>query len=199
MKGRGWLIVCVVHAVASMLVWWQGETLAGWLTWRADRWLQQPWTLWTSAWVHRSTPHLIGNQMAIGALAAVAWVFRPGLRAVWAWVLAWPLVPWTQTMWPFVGYYVGLSGVIHAAVAVLVLDWMWNAPRGSMAWRWGGLLGLGLVAKLVLEQGWSKPVVWSEGLDMSVVHSAHLMGAIAGAGCVALLMAVSASRGRPRL
>jgi hypothetical protein len=86
-------MACVVHAAASMLTWWQGEPLAGWLTWRSENWVMQPWTLWTSAWVHRSTPHLIGNQMAVGALAAVAWAFRPDGRAVWAWMMAWPLMP----------------------------------------------------------------------------------------------------------
>ena len=181
MRGRLWLAVCVVHAVASMLVWWQGDALAQWLTWRASDGWSRPWTWWTSAWVHRSTPHLVGNQLAIGALAAVAWVLRPDHRVVLAWLLAWPLVPLTQVWWPFVGYYVGLSGLIHAALAALVVGVWLNAPAHGLERRWGWLLGVGLVAKLVFEQGWTRPVVWSDSLGLSVVQSAHLTGALAGA------------------
>jgi hypothetical protein len=42
--------------------------------------------------------------------------------------------------------------------------------------RWGGLLALAVLAKLLLEQGWSHPVVWDPGNDMSVVRAAHLTG-----------------------
>ena len=59
MDSKAWLSLCVLHAVASMLVWWAGDAWAWELTWRADTWLSRPWTLWTTAWVHINTPHLI--------------------------------------------------------------------------------------------------------------------------------------------
>ena len=75
-----------------MLLWWDRSGVAQALTWRTDQWLAQPWTLWTSAWVHMNTPHLIGNQLALGALTAFAWMVRPPLGATLAWLLAWPLM-----------------------------------------------------------------------------------------------------------
>ena len=93
MDSKAWLSLCVLHAVASMLVWWAGDAWAWELTWRADTWLSRPWTLWTTAWVHINTPHLIGNQLAVGALAAAAWLMRPHAGASLAWLVAWPLLP----------------------------------------------------------------------------------------------------------
>ncbi|HEX5783883.1 MAG TPA: rhomboid family intramembrane serine protease [Burkholderiaceae bacterium] len=180
MRSRYWLGLCVGHAVASMLVWWMGDGLGAWMTWRADDWLQRPWTLWTSAWVHRNTPHLISNQLAVGALAAMAWVLRPDGRASLAWVLAWPLIPLCQVGWPLVGHYVGLSGLVHAAVAAVAVQLLLGVERGPQVRRWGWVLALGLGVKLGLEQAWTRPVVWSDGLGISVVQSAHLVGAVAG-------------------
>ena len=98
---RTWLALCALHGVASMLMWWAGDRAVDALTWRADGWLQQPWTLWTSPWVHMNTPHLIGNQVALGALAAFAWTIRPTLACALAWLLAWPLAVLYPTPVPF--------------------------------------------------------------------------------------------------
>ena len=48
MRSKLWLSLCVLHAVASMLVWWMGERLAAWMIWRADDWDDRPWSLWTA-------------------------------------------------------------------------------------------------------------------------------------------------------
>ena len=182
MRAKLWLSLCLLHAVASMLVWWGGAAVARAFTWHADNWWQHPWTLWTTPWVHINTPHLIGNQLAVGALAAMAWLVRPNAVASVAWLLAWPTLTLLLPLWPHIGYAVGLSGLIHAAVAVVAVHlllcqdkWVPNSRR------WGGLLAFGLCAKLGLEQGWHWPVVWSSSADMSVVQAAHLTGAVAGA------------------
>lgn len=182
MRAKLWLSLCLLHAVASMLVWWAGAPAAKWLTWRADDWWHQPWTLWTTPWVHINTPHLIGNQLAVGALAAMAWLVRPNALASAAWLLAWPTVALVLPLWPHIGYAVGLSGIIHAAVAVVAVHLLLcQDPLVPSSRRWGGLLALGLGAKLALEQGWHWPVVWSNSADMSVVQAAHLTGGVAGA------------------
>ena len=118
---RTWLALCALHGVASMLMWWAGDRAVDALTWRADGWLQQPWTLWTSAWVHLGTPHLIGNQLALGALTAFGWMVRPRLSAAMAWLLCWPLAQASLQLWPHIGYAVGLSGLLHAGTAVMAM------------------------------------------------------------------------------
>ena len=164
-----------------MLVWWMGDRLAAQLIWRADEWADRPWSLWTSAWVHMNTQHLISNQLAVGALAAMAWVLKPGLRASLAWLLTWPIIPLVLPYWPHIGYYAGLSGLIHAAVAVVGVYLLAGHAAVPMARRWGLLLWLGLLVKLLVERAWHWPVVWSDNLGLSVVQSAHLVGAVAGA------------------
>lgn len=177
---RTWLALCALHGVASMLMWWAGQQAVDALTWRVDAWLQQPWTLWTSHWVHMNTPHLIGNQVALGALAAFAWTIRPTLACALAWLLAWPLTQLTLLLWPQIGYAVGLSGLLHAGAMVLAVQLMLKRIVVPKARRWGALLALGLLAKLALESGWAYPVVWDAGNDMSVVQAAHLAGAFWG-------------------
>jgi hypothetical protein len=177
MRSKLWLGLCLLHAVASMLVWWAGEPWAWNLTWRADHWLHRPWTLWTTAWVHSHTPHLIGNQLAVGALAAVAWLLRPSPGAALAWLGTWPLLPLVLLWWPQVGYCVGLSGLVHAAVAVVAVHLVWGDAPIRKGPRWGGILLGGLLVKLAVERAWQWPVVWDDAASMSVVRAAHLAGA----------------------
>jgi hypothetical protein len=188
MRAKLWLSLCVAHAVGSMLVWWMGDRLSAVLIWRADDWFERPWSLWTSAWVHMNTQHLISNQLAVGALAAMAWVLKPGLRASAAWLAVWPLVPLVLPMWPHIGYYAGLSGLIHAAVAVVGVYLLAGRSGVRVARRWGLMLLLGVAAKLLFERSWQWPVVWSDSLGISVVQSAHLVGAAAGAVLMAVLL-----------
>lgn len=181
MKGtRTWLLVCALHGVASMLLWWAGESALATLTWQSDHWQAQPWTLWTSAWVHLGTPHLIGNQLALGALTAFGWMARPRLSAAVAWMLCWPLVQASLQLWPHIGYAVGLSGLLHAGVAVMAMHLVLGSLPIPKAGRWGGLLLAGLVVKLLLEQAWARPVAWDESNQMSVVLAAHLAGGFWG-------------------
>jgi len=45
--------------------------------------------------VHIDTPHLIGYQMALGAMTAMAWIVHPPRLCTLAWLLAWPLTTLT--------------------------------------------------------------------------------------------------------
>ena len=179
-RSRFWLSLCVLHAVASMLVWWAGEPLSALFIWRVDDWTRRPWTLWTTAWVHINTPHLIGNQLAVGALAVMAWLVRPSLMSALAWLAAWPLSVLVLPWWPHIGYYAGLSGLIHAAVAVVGVHLVVGELGIPKARRWGGMLLFGLLGKLVVEHAWRQPVVWDDGAGMSIVTAAHLSGTVAG-------------------
>lgn len=181
MRARGWLLLCALHGVASMLAWWaQPDSLQG-LIWRADDGLRQPWTWWTSAWIHSNTPHLIANQLALALLVVLAWRVRPDGWSTLAWALAWPLVPVVLPLWPQIGHAVGLAAAVHAALAVLAVHLALGRLPQQPGRRWGVLLGLALLAKLLLERGWAYPVVWDSANDMSVVQAAMLVGTLWGA------------------
>jgi rhomboid family GlyGly-CTERM serine protease len=177
---RAWLVVCCVHGVSSMLLWWAQAGAVEALTWRADHWRGHPWTLWTSAWVHLNTPHLIGNQLALGALTAFAWLVRPNFRCAMAWLVAWPLTQFSLLLWPQIGYAVGLSGLLHAGAMVLAVQLMFKRIPIRKARRWGALLAIGVLVKTAMERAWQNPVVWDRANDMSVVQAAHLSGVVWG-------------------
>ncbi|MEX1166334.1 MAG: hypothetical protein WEK74_05610 [Hydrogenophaga sp.] len=179
-RSPSWLLLCALHGVASMLLWWAGDDRVQTMIWRADGWTSQPWSLWTSAWVHLNTPQLIVNQIALGTLAGFAWVVRPTLACTLAWFLAWPLAQMSLLWWPHIGYAVGLSASLHAGAMVLALLLMLRRIAVPKSRRWGGFLALGLVAKLWVEQGWSQPVVWDSFNNISVVRAAHFTGAVWG-------------------
>lgn len=181
MRGsRAWLLLCALHGVASMLLWWAHAPAVQALTWYAELWPAQPWTFWTSAWVHLNTPHLIGNQLALGALTAAGWVLRPPLSATLAWALSWPLLQASLLWWPQVTHAVGLSGLLHAGVAVLGLHLLLS-PAAPKARPWGAVLLAGLVIKLLIERSWQQPLLNDPHSDMAVVQAAHLSGAAWGA------------------
>lgn len=181
MKGsRIWLLLCAMHGVASMLLWWAREGALDSLTWHMDTWAQQPWTLWTSAWVHRNTPHLIVNQVALGVLTAMAWILPPSRRACLAWLLAWPLLQWSLLLWPQIGHAAGLSGLLHAGAAIMAVELIIQRVPVDKARRWGLMLAAGLAIKLLVAQAWLHPVVWDNSSEMSVVLAADLTGTLWG-------------------
>lgn len=179
MKGtRTWLLVCALHGVASMLLWWAGESALATLTWQSDHWQEQPWTLWTSAWVHRNTPHLIVNQVALGVITGLAWVLRPSRLATLAWLLAWPLAQVTLLLWPQIGHAVGMSGLLHAGATVMAVELLLKRVPVEKARRWGLMLAAGLAVKLLVAQAWHQPVAWDNSNEISVVLAADLTGVI---------------------
>ena len=176
---HSWLCLCALHAAASLLVWWSGpHTAANVLAWHAGDWAQHPWTLWTSAWVHLSPVHLIGNLLALGGVAAAGWVLRPDARCTVAWWLAWPLSQASLLLWPAVDYAAGLSGLMHAGTLLLAVQLALGRLQGGR-W-WGVLLMWGVLTKVAFERGWSNPLVWEADTGIQVVQAAHLAGAFWG-------------------
>lgn len=175
-----WWWLCGLHAALSLLVWWSPPGVADALTWRAGEWAQRPWTLWTSAWVHLNLPHLVGNVLAMGGVAAAGWVLRPDARSTLAWLLAWPLTQASLLLWPQVGYAVGLSGLMHAGVLVLAVQVaLVRLPiRGARFWGWL-LVGV-VMSKVLIERGWARPIVWDAESNLAVVQAAHTTGAFWG-------------------
>jgi hypothetical protein len=79
--------------------------------------------------------------------------------------------------WPQVHLYAGLSGLLHAGLAVA---WAWTAVFGSGR-PLSFVLLAGLALKLLSEHAWNEPVVFSPDWGFEVVNAAHLGGALAGA------------------
>ncbi len=173
-----WVGLCVVAALGAVLAQAVDPALLRWqpaLAWA------QPWRLLTAAFVHLSSLHLAANlagTVVVAVLGAAAGCHR---RAALAWALAWPLTQLGLLAQPTLLAYGGLSGVLHAAVAVAT----WQLLRGDPGRRRviGAALALGLVTKLALEAPWQGPLRQLPGWDIAIAPAAHASGALAGWLC----------------
>lgn len=138
------------------------------------------WRVLTAHLVHVDLRHLSLN---LAGLAVVALLF-PAEYSAREWFLIGvgsALVIAGGLWWlnPELSWYVGLSGVLHGALAAGALGWWFSQPR----WLAAGLTAI-LCIKLAWEQAYGA-LDWSGGL--AVIVDAHLYGA-AGGLLVALLM-----------
>ena len=130
-----------------------------------------------------SLQHLLANLAGCAALALLGWAASLPRRAAGAWLAAWPLTQLGLWLRPDLLHYGGLSGVLHAGVAVLCVQ-LWL--RGGRERRIGIALLLGLTGKLLLEAPWGPALQAHEGWDIAITPFAHLSGAVAGLLCAAV-------------
>lgn len=155
------------------------------LIWQRDLSWHEPWRHITSVWVHFSTPHLAAN--LLGTLGVIALGGAAGVspRAAWAWLAAWPVTQLGLLIDPRLHGYGGLSGVLHAGVAVVAVSLL----RGEQRLRWmGWLLLAGTAIKVLNEAPWRGVVHPADGLGIAVVPLAHGLGWAAGVLCAAVLL-----------
>jgi len=155
------------QAVNPLLIDWQPA-----LAWR------QPWRPFTAVFVHYSAMHLAANlagALLVGALGLVA---RVPARSVAAWLAAWPLTQCVLALQPELLHYGGLSGVLHAGVAVAAVHLAW-AGRSRERWIGTALL-VGLIAKIASESPWAGPLSFPPGWDIAVAPLAHAGGVVTG-------------------
>ena len=157
-------------------------TLTVWLDWQPALALQQPWRCITAAWVHLSGQHLLGNLVGAVLVAAYGSSAGCGRRAALAWALAWPLTHAALLLQPALLHYGGLSGLLHAGVAVA----SWQLLRGERGQR--RVVGAAVLAmmalKLLLEAPWQGgPLRHDSGWDIAIAPLAHSTGALAGLLC----------------
>jgi rhomboid family GlyGly-CTERM serine protease len=168
-----WLVGLL--AALLVLLWFTGESGRELLRYERTAVLQgQYWRLLTGHLVHGSGQHLLLNAVGLGLIAALfpreyslrAWLLILGSSVVaidLGFVFLEPQLQW----------YVGLSGVLHGALAAGAIGWWRHETRP---------LALGLTAVLVGKLAWEQ---WHGALplsgDMPVVVDAHLYGAIGGA------------------
>lgn len=177
------MALAALLALGSVFAWWVPAVM---LDWQPALAASEPWRAWTAAFVHWSALHLGANLGATAAVAAFGWAARLPPGATLAWCLAWPLTHVGLLLRPELAHYGGLSGLLHAGVAVAVL-WLLVTGRGRQRVI-GALVGAGLVAKLLLEQPWGTVLRHPADWDIAVAPLAHATGAVAGLLCAALAL-----------
>ncbi|MCB1997160.1 MAG: rhombosortase [Burkholderiaceae bacterium] len=178
---RAWLSLCALAAAAA-LGGWLVPALA--LDWQPGLAASEPWRWWTAAFVHWSPLHLLANLAGCAVLAGLGAVAMLPARATLAWGLAWPLTHLGLKVQPALAHYGGLSGVLHAGVAVVAVVLMARTGRERAI---GAAIAAGLLAKLLLERPWAGPLAHPAGWDIAVAPLAHAAGAAAGLLCALAL------------
>ena len=162
------------------------------LAWQPQRAGSEVWRCWSAAWVHLSARHLLVNLLGTVLVVALGWAARVGPRAALAWALAWPLTQLGLLAQPALPRYGGLSGVLHAGVAVVAVHLLF-AAGGRASHRLGLAILAVLVAKLWMEAFWRGPLSHPAGWDIAVAPFAHVSGVFSGLLCGLLCL------GLPRL
>ncbi len=193
---QAWLALCALAAGGALAAW---VLPAAWLDWQPALAWQQPWRWWTAAFVHWSPLHLGANLAGCAVLATFGAAARLPRRATLAWALAWPLTQGALLLQPALTHYGGLSGVLHAGVAVAAMHLLAAPrPRRAATRAIGAAVLGGLVLKLLLERPWAGPLAHPAGWDIALAPLAHAAGAAAGTACAAACAAGWALRRRVR-
>jgi len=187
---RGALAWVALAALLLAGAWLGTRAPVALLEWRPTLAWPEVWRWWTPAWVHYSPGHLLANSAGALVLALLGWRAALPCPAALAWLLAWPLTHLGLALRPELLHYGGLSGVLHAGVAVA--GWQ-LALAGD---RWQRRVGIGLLAgltvKLLLEAPWGTTVRHVPGWDVPIAPWAHFSGALAGSLAAAIVAAGAA-------
>ena len=163
------------------------------LDWQPTLASSQPWRAWSAAIVHLSALHLAANLAGVALVAALGFVARVPRRSVLAWFVAWPLTHLALLARPDLVHYAGLSGVLHAGVAVVAVHLIATA-RGLRRAIGLALLG-GLALKVASETPWAAQALrHPAGWDIAIAPFAHASGLVAGALASALGEALARRR-----
>jgi rhomboid family GlyGly-CTERM serine protease len=173
-----WLGVSGLLALSSLLA---GLAPRESLDWQPALAFVEPWRSVSAAGVHYSAAHLVANLAGAGVVAALGAVARISSQASWAWAAAWPLTHCGLLLDPQLAHYGGMSGVLHAGVAVAALHLVVTA-RDSRRRGIGAAIGAGLLLKIGFEFPWS-PATFQPGLGIMVAPLAHASGVAAGLLC----------------
>lgn len=192
-RHHAWLGVGLLLLVPSLLIAQQPGLARMTLSWVPTLAWHEPWRWWSAAWVHLSTLHLLANLAGGVLVLLLGWVARLPREAAWAWALAWPLTHLGLLLAPDLLRYGGMSGVLHAGVAVAAVALVREAAlrRDRML---GALLLAGLCAKVLGERAWAQTLVTPPGWDIAVAPLAHASGTVCGAVAALVLVRV---RSRP--
>ena len=183
--GIAWVALSAGFAICALLGWRVPHEL---LDWQPTRAFIEPWRLLTPIAVHYSATHLIGNLAGVALAAAGGVAAMVPTRLAWAWLAAWPLTHLGLLLRPDLQHYGGLSGLVHAGVAALVV-WVLASARTRAQRVVGVAIAVGLLAKLLSEAPWGPALRRPEGWDITVAPLVHTTGAIAGTLCALVVIA----------
>lgn len=155
------------------------------LDWQPALALREPWRAVTAAFVHVDGQHLAVNLLGLGIVGAWGWAARAGPGELLAWLIAWPLTHLALLVQPTLTHYAGLSGVLHAGVAVAAVH-LTAAERGRRRWIGVAVL-VGEIAKVLGEGPWQGPTVHREGWSFAIAPIAHASGLACGIVCALLV------------
>jgi len=181
--GLPWAALATLLAAGSLLAF---ALPAMTLDWQPALAAREPWRAWTAAFVHWSPLHLGANLAGTAVVVALGLAARLPARCALAWAVAWPLTHLGLLLQPALAHYGGLSGVLHAGVAVAALTLV-ACERGRRRWLGGAVLA-GLLVKVLLEEPWGAPLRHGGGWDIATAPLAHATGAAAGLLCGALAL-----------
>lgn len=190
-----WAVVAALLGVCALVGWWlerrsasgAAAALQRALDWQPGRVFAEPWRAWSAVAVHYSGLHLAANLAGVLLTAAFGVAAQVPLRAACAWLAAWPLTHLGLLCEPALLHYGGLSGVLHAGVAIVVVCLL---VQGNRRQRQIALLVLaGCAAKLIGEAPWGPPLRHPAGWDINTAPLAHASGLLAGAVCGIVAMA----------
>ena len=182
--GKSWLALCGLLALGSVVCW---LVPAPWFDWQPSLASSQPWRWWTAAFVHWSETHLLANLLGLLVVAVLGRVAQVPAVVALAWLVSWPLLHLALLMQPALAHYGGLSGVLHAGVAVVAT---FVAATRTVAARGVALAMLvGLVVKVVSETPWGAPLQQVQGWDIAVAPLAHASGLVLGVLMTLLVLA----------
>jgi rhomboid family GlyGly-CTERM serine protease len=162
------------------------------IDWQPALAASQPWRAWSAVFVHYSGMHLGANLAGALLVGALGFAARVPARSVLAWCAAWPLTQAGLLLQPELLHYGGLSGVLHAGVAVVAVHVLFAGHAGQR--RIGAAMLVVLAAKVLSEAPWAGPLRFPTGWDIAVAPLAHASGVLVGALASGLAEAVHRRR-----
>jgi rhomboid family GlyGly-CTERM serine protease len=183
-------MLCAALAALSLLFWPVPREA---LDWRPNLFPAQPWRAVTAAFVHLTPFHLAANLAGSAVLALLGWRARLGRREALAGLVALPLTQAGLLLRPELERYAGLSGELHALVAIAAATLIVRDGRDRLI---GLAILTGLSAKLAIEQPFGPVLSATSGFDFAIAPFAHFCGALAG--FIAWTMTMLANPQKPK-
>ena len=174
----GWPALAALLCAAAL--WARGVPPTA-IDWQPDLAWAEPWRAFSAAALHYSDRHLGANLAGCLLVGALGMAAQVPPRSTLAWLAAWPLTQFGLLSQPELRHFGGLSGVLHAGVAVVAVHLLCHG-RGRPRWV-GAALAAGLCIKVLGESPWGPPLRQVPGWDIALAPVAHASGAIAGALC----------------